>query len=356
MKSPIQNRPALFGLQKSNRDFTKGKSWGKNIFNNAFPIALACYMDARAIEPVYFQLDDSMTVSHGSIPVTTLFGKKPDDDTTFFAFESDFVPYRSLVVDNLPRADIVVQDEANGQCTSGLEIKLTALPDNSTYNLGDKRFGCELVIRPDTIIYLALSIASEFKHKRHMLQSQLEMLPHISDWIDIAEVASHIPQMATVLDDLLKSNLHLQHPLVMQPVWKTIGRSLQLHTDAFDIFVWSNFAFTRLFFRDADNIKGKPSRSARSIAWLAKMLLDFAANGKIDHNWVVDNMSFNTKNDKAFAVNGRVTQPYMACAELEKPRIKKDEIRNIILHGGQNFLSPERRLDAALLSTPGLFD
>ncbi|MDQ7024345.1 MAG: HindVP family restriction endonuclease [Anaerolineae bacterium] len=356
MKLSIHNKPALYGLQKSNRDFTKEKSWGKNIFNNAFPIALACYMDTRAIEPIYLQFDKDMALSHATIPVATLFGKKPDDETTFFAFESDFVPYRSLVIGNLPRADIVIQDEKSGQCTSGLEIKLTALPDNSTYKLGDERFGCELVIRPDTIVYLALSIAREFKHKPRTLQSQLEMISHISDWTDIAEVAPYIPQMARVLDDLLQSNLHLQRPLVLQPVWKTIGRTLQLHSDAFDIFVWSDFAFTRLFFRDAHNIKGKPSRSARSIAWLAKMLLDFAANGKIDHHWVVDNMSFNTKNDKAFAVNGRVTQPYMACTELEEPRIKKDEIRHIILHGGQNFLSPERRLDAALLSTLGLFD
>lgn len=45
----------------------------------------------------------------------------------------------------------------------------------------------------------------------------------------------------------------------------------------------------------------------------------------------------------------------MACAELKHPRIKKNEIKNIVLGGGQNFLSPERRFDAALLSNPELF-
>jgi HindVP restriction endonuclease len=33
---------------------------------------------------------------------------------------------------------------------------------------------------------------------------------------------------------------------------------------------------------------------------------------------------------------------------LRQPRIKKQEIKRIILGGGQNLLSPERRLDAII--------
>ncbi len=51
-----------------------------------------------------------------------------------------------------------------------------------------------------------------------------------------------------------------------------------------------------------------------------------------------------------------ITNTYMSCPELTTPRIHKDAIKEIILGGGQNFLSPERRLDAAILNTPGLFD
>lgn len=46
----------------------------------------------------------------------------------------------------------------------------------------------------------------------------------------------------------------------------------------------------------------------------------------------------------------------MKCAELTKPRIKKTAISEIILGDGHKLLRPERRLDAAILSTPGLFD
>ena len=33
-----------------------------------------------------------------------------------------------------------------------------------------------------------------------------------------------------------------------------------------------------------------------------------------------------------------------------------EEIKNIILGGGQNFLSPERRFDAIIFSNPEIFD
>lgn len=66
-------------------------------------------------------------------------------------------------------------------------------------------------------------------------------------------------------------------------------------------------------------------------------------------------LSYNTKNDKAFAVSGRVTHRYLKSLELTKPRIKKSEIKNIILGGGQDLLSPERRFDAIIYSSPELF-
>jgi hypothetical protein len=50
-----------------------------------------------------------------------------------------------------------------------------------------------------------------------------------------------------------------------------------------------------------------------------------------------------------------IQNPMMACPELHHPRINKNEIKNIILGGGQKLLSPERRFDAALVASPELF-
>ena len=70
---------------------------------------------------------------------------------------------------------------------------------------------------------------------------------------------------------------------------------------------------------------------------------------------MIDKLSFNTKNDKAFASAGNVTNRYMQCDRLKQPIIKRDEIKNIVLGGGQNMLSPERRFDAILFNSPNLF-
>lgn len=348
--------PGLFGLENSNRDFKVENNWGKNIFNNAFPVSLACYMHHKGVMPVYLTLNDEMEVDIGGITVRDLFNIEPLESDTFYSFESDFVPYQPLVVNNLPRADLVVINKTTGVCVRNIEIKLTALPDSSTADLPDDKQGCELVIRPDTIVYLALSIAMPFKDRRDELAATLKSLPVISDWEDIDKVLPVIPVMAEVLDGFITQNLHLQEPLILQPVWKTNGKLLALHPNALDIFVWSNFAFTRLFFRDAHEISNRLTRSARSVAWLTKMLMDFSIDGRFDHKKIQDAMSYNTKNDKAFAVNGQITHKYMFCDELVRPRVKKDEIKHIILGGGEQFLSPERRLDAAILNTRGLFD
>ena len=69
----------------------------------------------------------------------------------------------------------------------------------------------------------------------------------------------------------------------------------------------------------------------------------------------MDALSYNTKNDKAFASSGNVTNRYMACDRLKKPAIRQSEIREIILGGGQNLLDPKPQLDAAIFYSPELF-
>lgn len=53
--------------------------------------------------------------------------------------------------------------------------------------------------------------------------------------------------IASKLKTVLKVIRDRQIPLVMQPIWKTQGKSAKLHDYCLDIFVWSNIAFTQLF-------------------------------------------------------------------------------------------------------------
>ena len=86
------------------------------------------------------------------------------------------------------------------------------------------------------------------------------------------------------------------------------------------------------------------------------MLLDIKDNGQYNHRLIIDTLSYNTKNDKAFASSGNITNRFMSSPRLGTPIIRKDEIKNIILGGGQNLLSPERRLDAIIFHSPELFN
>ena len=56
--------PGLFGINNSNRDFTRRQSWGKNQFNTSFPAALACYMNNQNVPPVYIRLNEDLKVKH----------------------------------------------------------------------------------------------------------------------------------------------------------------------------------------------------------------------------------------------------------------------------------------------------
>jgi hypothetical protein len=357
-KTTITKQPILFGIENSNRDFSKKESWGKNQFNSSFPVALVCYMSDKALENVYLKLDKNLKVIHDSITSESLFGIIPKSKTLFFAFETPYTPYQQLLIGHIPRTDIVTQNTISGNCLKGLEIKLTALPDNATCDLPENQYGCELVIRPDTIVYLACSIVMRYKSQmgRKKLRKFIgNEFQNISDWSEPNEVLPYLSRMVSVIENITRSQISYQEPLIIQPVWKTLGKSPILANHCLDVFVWSNLAFTRLFLDMATENITKINRSIRTIIWLFKMLYDFSQWGQIDSQRIIDALSFNTKNDKAFAVNGKITYPYMKSKFLIQPRIQQSEIKHIILGGGQNLLSPERRFDAIIYNSPNLF-
>ena len=354
------NNPGLYGIKYSNRDFTNKNTWGKNQFNSSFPASLSAYLDKKGFENIYLTLNKNLKVVHQKISTSDFFGLDPISDDLFYSFESAYTPYEQLLVGHLPRVDLVTQRKSIGQALKPIEIKLTALPDNTTCERSEDNYGTEIVIRPDTIVYLACSIAFNFRDKPKDLQTHFSSdFEKVDDWTEETEVWSYLPQMLETIDSVTLSILDKQEPILMQPIWKTQGKSPLLAENCLDVFVWSNFAFIRLFTNVARgelSSKNKITRQIRTIIWLFKMLYDFSTNGQFNHAKIIDELSYNTKNDKAFAVSGMVTHPYMDCEELRNPRITKEEIKNIILGGGQNLLSPERRFDAIIHNSPELFE
>jgi hypothetical protein len=347
---PLQ--PSLFGLNNSNRDFTRRETWGKNQFNSSFPAALCCYLASKNIASNYLAITDG-TLTPSEIAIKDVFGINPLDEDTYFAFESQHTPYQKYVVGSLPRTDLVIQKESTGECLAGLEVKLTALPDNTTCDSGEHLYGSEIVVRPDTIVYLACSIAGSLSEKLSDLLPSIE----ISDWSDAALV---LPKIEQIIDAILRLSINLgqdQTPFLLQPIWKTIGKSPELADNCLDMFVWSDAGFSNFISKVAksNSLSTGITRQTRAAIWLYKMLSDIKNDSKFNHALIIDKLSYNTKNDKAFASAGNVTNKYMTCPRLLNPVIKKTEIKEIILGGGQNLLSPERRFDAILFNSPDLF-
>ena len=48
-------KPGLFGIEYSNRDFAQRETWGKNQFNSSFPAALSSYLSSKGLENIYLQ-------------------------------------------------------------------------------------------------------------------------------------------------------------------------------------------------------------------------------------------------------------------------------------------------------------
>lgn len=349
-------KPGLFGLENSNRDFSQEESWGKNQFNSSFPASLACFMFSKGMDPIYIELGSNLRVAHKEIPLKQVFGLDPLIKNLHFSFESVFSPFLPYIIGTLPRIDLVTIDSSCRpvRFLRPIEIKLTALPDNQTCETHPDQYGSEIVVRPDTICYLALQISMIYsKETRTLYDFLAPVMSKPINWADEEKVAPLVPEVIKCLDQALKAKLPFQSAFMLQPVWKTKGKSLILEDNCYDIFVWSDFAFTRLFIDQArqqardDNL----TRHMRTVVWLAMELFEFTKTKKINHKRVIDNYTYNTKNDKAFACGGQVTNPYMKNPCLVKPRVKKEATKFIIRGGGERFLSPERRLDSAIMNT-----
>ena len=314
--------PCLYGIKNSNRDFSNADTWGKNQFNSSFPASLVCYMDSKKLDLNYIAIKKGESVV-SSITAKELYTLPATDDDLYFSFETQYTPFQKYVVGNLPRTDLVLIDTRTNTCIRSLEIKLTALPDNTTCDLDEKEFGSEIVIRPDTIVYLASSLVagSLDNIKKIILANTI----NIQDWTESEKVLPYLEKINEILLQISIEYASAQEPILLQPVWKTDGKSPKLAENCLDVFVWSNFAFVYFISQIAKNDKTSISRQGRTSIWLYKMLLDTCKNGRFNHAEIIDKLSYNTKNDKAFASSGRITNKFMSSKNLTHPRIKNQK-------------------------------
>lgn len=350
----------LFGIFNSNRDFSKEESWGKNQFNSSFPAALLCYMQHKGYPNVYLKYHAKTgEVVQDKIYTNEVLGLNWGTPNIFFGFEQEYRPYKDVLVGKSYPIDLVIKNLTTEKPVRALEIKLTAIPDSTTANLLPERYGAEIVVRTPTVAYVAASICLYFKQKKHILRNIMGMrLDNIRDWVNSHEVLLHLPEMIEITKSVCKEMETGQTPLIVQPIWKTKGKSAILEEQCLDVFVWSDVAFMHLLIERVGPKETKAqsvSRPIRTLIWLVKMLDDFNRIGIVNAGDIMDRLSYGPKNDKALALNGNVTNKYLRGEHILKPRVSKFEIKNIINGEGVKYLSPERRFDSSIVNDPELY-
>lgn len=319
-------------------------------------------MRHKKLNPVYIHTAEGLiAASDEIISFDEVFNSKSPNEELRFDFESRFSLFAAYCHDSLEAIDLVISEE--GEMRSALEVKLTVLPDSTTFSKSEDLWGCELVVRPVSVIYAALTI---FHSLTDLKPEALEIIQNtalnIGDWKNETEIAGNRDQILETLEKFLDRFSDSQIPLVLQPVWKTKGKRPDLADQAFDIFVWSNMALCRLFLNQAKaEIFGtarpqKVSRHLRASARLLRCLYDLFTAGKMRRS-EISGMSLGNQTDKEFSASGAITNHYMRHPRLTCPKVHKSALVEIILNGGEKLLSPERRFDATIFFTATeLFD
>lgn len=348
-----EEKPTLYGIYHSNR--SGDDLWGKNQFNSTFPTALACYMREKEIKPVYLTVDSNLKVVANEISVSDLFNTTKPNNELRFDYESKYEPYQAYAFDDIGAIDLVVKHEgeqSDSKWRRPLEVKLTVLPDNTTCTDDEGEWGSELVIRPASTKYCALGIRHSLASKRDNIREILEgVCGQFHHWDSSFEVIAKREQIITSLNLFQKTFYKYQQPFLMQPIWKTKGKSPVLSEQAFDIFIWSDFALCRAFLDKSKEDGTEVNRYMRSSARLARVLYELSTREKTNLNTIYTEMAFGHQTDKEFALPGKTTKIYMDSDRRKTPVLSHEVVADIILNGGEKKLSPERRFDATIYFT-----
>lgn len=352
-KANNDDSSGLFGIKHSNR--TSEKHWGKNCFNSSFPTSVACYMLANDIPAIYNRLvnvSGELKIVASEVSLRDVFncGALSLDELDF-RFESKYEPYQAYSFDPIDSIDLVVK-AVDGQFLSPLEIKLTVLPTSNTSDLTEDKWGCELVVRSATTSYCALGMFDSVKSDSHGVRNIFEKAcSDIGLWTNDFEMSHKTPALSECINSFQRKYLDKQKPLLMQTVWKTQGQSPVLAENAFDIVVWSDYAFSRLFLDGAMKAEQTMSRPMRASAKLARCLWELSKSGKIRLGEIYRQMAFDNQTDKEFAIQGSKWRSYVSSERITRPILRKDVVQEIIETGYIERLRPERRFDQTLYFT-----
>ena len=178
-----------------------------------------------------------------------------------------------------------------------------------------------------------------------------EACSSIQGWDNDFEMTHKVPTLSNSIDEFQRRYYTRQKPLLMQTLWKTQGKSPLLADQAFDIVIWSDYAFSRLFIDASYETSNTMSRPMRATARLARCLWELSKSGKIRVVDIYRQMAFGNQTDKEFSIPGNKWRNYVETPRTARPILPKDAVQSIIEDGYIEKLSPERRFDQTLYFT-----
>ena len=209
-----------------------------------------------------------------------------------------------------------------------------------------------MVVRSATTSYCALGMFDAVKNDSAIVREIFEeACSSIQSWDNDFEMTHKIPALSRAIDEFQSRYYMRQKPLLMQTLWKTQGKSPLLADQAFDIVIWSDYAFSRLFVDASYEVVSTMSRPMRASARLARCLWELSKSGKIRVVDIYRQIAFGNQTDKEFSVPGNKWKNYVSSPRTARPILPKEAVHSIIEPGYIELLSPERRFDQTLYFT-----
>lgn len=353
----LQPKPFLFGLNQSNHDFTDPISVGKNIFTNAFPLALAQHLDLNQGLPIPLieaSCDGNVLGTRQRMcKWEELLGTDPAHAS--FLFECIFDGFRPYTKGMPNKSDVVVSSPT-GEHTRAFEVKLVVVPNSQTAKKPHNEQSCEIVVRPPSIEQIAFSIAHSYGANRRsdLLDIIVDCLEDPMDyrWNDHEWMQRRIHLIYDATQAIIRGAIHTQTPFALSAVWRTVGQAPVLENNAFDVFCWTDMAFVQLFL-DKMPTSGKNrkiTRPERSLVWLVSALYDYAAQATLNFKKHHSRITYGSQTDKAGSFAGDTPYRHLRSEQLFCPRVTKDELPSIVSEQALYHLMPERRLDGVLVT------
>ena len=311
-------------------------------------------MRDKGVRAVYLKLNEDLQVTASEITIDELFNTDRPNDQLRFDFETRYEPYERYAFDNIGGIDLVVKHNAD-KTPSGwrrpLEVKLTVIPDGKTSTAPEAEWSPELVIRPASTKYCAMGIYNACQGRRNDIREIFQdPCGTFQLWNSLHELRDKRTELLAALNQFQKELHANQQPFLLQPIWKTKGKSPILAENAFDLFVWSDFALCRTFI-DGANGRVDTQRCMRASARFARMLYVLSTEGRANLKSIYTEMAYGLQTDKEFALPGQATRKYLDTPRRVVPQLKREIAAEIILNGGEKILSPERRFDATIYFT-----